>query len=352
MPSDCKDKQEHSLVLSIDAMGGDKGPKVVIDGIAKSLEKYSDTNFIIHGQKSQLSSLIESHPEISAQCKIVQCEDIVTMEDKPSNVIRNGSRSSMWSTIEAVRNKQASIAISCGNTGALMALSMVRLRKLPGVIRPAIACLWPSTNKHGLNIVLDVGADVKADALDLSQYAQMGVSYARNGLHINQPRVGLLNIGTEQHKGRPIIKQAYDLINAKAKTGNYTFIGFVEGSDIPSAKVDVIVTDGFTGNIALKTGEGTAKLIRERLDKVYRSTLLSRISALLSARELQKFANGIDPRRVNGGVFLGLNGTVIKSHGDSDPTGVAAAIELAINLTKSGFNEKLAARIASETEGL
>ena len=352
MPSDYKDKQEQSLVLSIDAMGGDKGPKVVIDGVAKSLEKYSDTNFIIHGQKSQLSSLIESHPEISAQCKIVQCEDIVTMEDKPSNVVRNGSRSSMWSTIEAVRNKQASIAISCGNTGALMALSMVRLRKLPGVIRPAIACLWPSTNKHGLNIVLDVGADVKADALDLSQYAQMGVSYARNGLNINQPRVGLLNIGTEQHKGRPIIKQAYDLITAKAKTGNYKFIGFVEGSDIPSAKVDVIVTDGFTGNIALKTGEGTAKLIRERLGKVYRSTLLSRISALLSARELQKFVNGIDPRRVNGGVFLGLNGTVIKSHGASDPTGVAAAIELAINLTKSGFNEKLAARIASETEGL
>jgi glycerol-3-phosphate acyltransferase PlsX len=352
LPSDYKDKQKQPLVISIDAMGGDRGPKVVIDGISKSLKKYSDTNFIIHGQKSQLSALIENHPENFAQCKIVPCEDIVTMEDKPSNVIRNGSRSSMWSTIEAVRNKQASIAISCGNTGALMALSMVRLRKLPGVIRPAIACLWPSTNKHGLNILLDVGADVKADALDLSQYAQMGVSYARNGLNINQPRVGLLNIGTEQHKGRPIIKQAYDLINAKAKTGNYKFVGFVEGSDIPSAKVDVIVTDGFTGNIALKTGEGTAKLIRERLNKVYRSTILSRISALLAARELQKFANGIDPRRVNGGVFLGLNGTVIKSHGDSDPTGVAAAIELAINLTKSGFNEKLAARIASETEGL
>ena len=248
--------------------------------IESFLEKYPDTNFIIHGQKSQLSSLIESHPEISAQCKIVQCEDIVTMEDKPSNVIRNGSRSSMWSTIEAVRNKQASIAISCGNTGALMALSMVRLRKLPGVIRPAIACLWPSKNKHGLNIVLDVGADVKADALDLSQYAQMGVSYARNGLNINEPRVGLLNIGTEQHKGRPIIKQAYELINEKAETGNYNFVGFVEGSDIPSAKVDVIVTDGFTGNIALKTAEGTSKFIISELRKALGSTILGKFSSL------------------------------------------------------------------------
>ena len=352
MPSNCKDKQEEPLVISIDAMGGDKGPKVVIDGISKSLNKYPETKFIIHGQKDHLIPLVKSHEKMSTNCRIEQCKDIVTMEDKPSNVIRNGASTSMWSTIDAVRKKEASIAISCGNTGALMALSMVRLRKLPGVIRPAIACLWPSKNKHGLNIVLDVGADVKADAIDLSQYAQMGVSYARNGLNIEEPRVGLLNIGTEQHKGRPIIKEAYELINAKAATGNYKFVGFVEGSDIPSAKIDVIVTDGFTGNIALKTGEGTAKLIRERLALVYKSTLLSRISALLSTRELQKFANGIDPRRVNGGVFLGLNGTVIKSHGDSDPTGVAAAIELAINLTKSGFNEKLAARIAPETEHL
>lgn len=350
MHSEFKDKKEKALVISIDAMGGDKGPKVVIDGIYKSLKKYPNTYFIIHGKKDQLSPLIKSSPKILAQSELVQCEDVVTMEDKPSHVIRNGSNTSMWSTIESVRNKSASIAISCGNTGALMALSVVRLRKLPGVIRPAIACLWPSKNKHGLNIVLDVGADVKADALDLSQYAQMGVSYARNGLNIKEPRVGLLNIGTEQNKGRPTIKQAYDLIKDKAENGNYNFVGFVEGSDIPSAKVDVIVTDGFTGNVALKTGEGTAKLIRERLAKVYKSSLLSRISALLSASELQKFAHGIDPRRVNGGVFLGLNGTIIKSHGDSDPTGVAAAIELAINLTSSGFNEKLAARIASETE--
>ena len=178
----------------------------------------------------------------------------------------------------------------------------------------------------------------------------MGVSYARNGLNIKQPRVGLLNVGTEEHKGRPIIKQAYELINNNANDGNYEFIGFIEGSDIPSAKVDVIVTDGFTGNIALKTGEGTAKLIRERLSFVFKSSFLSLLAALLISKKLQMFADGIDPRRVNGGVFLGLNGTVIKSHGDADSTGVAAAVELAIRLTKSGFNEQLAARVASATK--
>ena len=349
-PSNGVNRQKTPLVISIDAMGGDKGPSVVIDGIVKSLQKYPSTHFIVHGDKDKLDKLISNQKTISSKCIVVHCDDIVTMNDKPSNVIRNGSSSSMWSTIESVRNKKASIAISCGNTGALMALSMVRLRKLPGVIRPAIACLWPSKNKHGLNIVLDVGADVKADAIDLSQYALMGASYARNGLNIKQPRVGLLNVGTEEHKGRPIIKQAYELINDNAIGGNYEFIGFIEGSDIPSAKVDVIVTDGFTGNIALKTGEGTAKLIRERLSFVFKSNFLSLFAAFLISKKLQRFADGIDPRRVNGGVFLGLNGTVIKSHGDADSTGVAAAVELAIRLTKSGFNEQLAARVASTTK--
>ena len=349
-PSNLVEEQQKSLVISIDAMGGDKGPTVIIDGIVKSLLKHPDTFFIIHGNKENLSHLIGKQSNIKSKCTIVHCKEVVTMDDKPSQVIRNGSNTSMWSTIDSVKQKKASIAISCGNTGALMALSMVRLRKLPGVIRPAIACLWPSKNKHGLNIVLDVGADVKADAVDLSQYALMGVSYARNGLNIKKPRVGLLNVGTEEHKGRPIIRQAFELIDTNSANGDYEFIGFVEGSDIPSATVDVIVTDGFTGNIALKTGEGTAKLIRERLVKVFKNNFLSRIGSILASKQLKIFAEGIDPRRVNGGVFLGLNGTVIKSHGDSDATGVAAAIELAISLTKSGFNERLAARVASSTQ--
>ena len=269
------------------------------------------------------------------------------MDDKPSQVMRHGEGTSMWSCIESVKQGEATVAVSCGNTGALMAVSMIRLRKLPGVNRPAIACLWPSRNPGGFNLMLDVGADIKADAEDLLQYATMGASYARNGLNLDRPRVGLLNVGTEEHKGRAELKLAHDQIAAAAPTGDFDFVGFVEGGDIPADRVDVIVTDGFTGNIALKTGEGTAKLISDFLKEAFNATLLSKIAALLALTSLKRLQKRIDPRRVNGGVFLGLNGTVVKSHGSADATGVSAAIKLAFQLAQSGFQERLAARVAS-----
>ena len=253
----------------------------------------------------------------------------------------------MWSAIDAVKTGEAEVCISCGNTGALMALSMVRLKKLEGVNRPAIACLWPSRNPGGFNVMLDVGADIRADEHDLLQYALMGTSYARNGLGLSRPRVGLLNVGTEEHKGRAELKVAHDIIAEAAPAASFDFVGFVEGGDIPSAQVDVIVTDGFTGNIALKTGEGTATLIREFLSQAFKATPLSRIAAILALTSLRRLQKRIDPRRVNGGVFLGLNGTVIKSHGAADSTGAAAAIKLAFDLAQSGFAERLAARVAS-----
>jgi glycerol-3-phosphate acyltransferase PlsX len=214
------------------------------------------------------------------------------------------------------------------------------------VNRPAIACLWPSRNPSGFNVMLDVGADLRADAEDLLQYALMGTSYARNGLDLQRPRIGLLNVGTEEHKGRAELKVAADLIERAAAAADFEFVGFVEGGDLPSDRVDVIVTDGFTGNVALKTGEGTARLIRELLEQAFRKTPFSRIAALLAYTSLRRLSKRIDPRRVNGGVFLGLNGTVVKSHGSADPTGVAAAIGLAARLASSGFNKRLAARIA------
>ena len=253
----------------------------------------------------------------------------------------------MWSALDSVRNKEASVAVSCGNTGALMALSMIRLRRAPGIKRPAIAILWPSLNTQGFNVMLDVGADIRADAHDLKVFALMGVSYARNGQGLDQPRVGLLNVGTEEHKGRPELHEANDLIAADARANDFEYVGFVEGGDIPSDRVDVIVTDGFTGNVALKTGEGTASLIGTRMREAFMHTPLSRISALLAYTSLRRLRHRIDPRRVNGGVFLGLNGTVIKSHVAADATGVAAAIGLAHRLALIGFNEKLAARVAS-----
>ena len=334
-------------VLSIDAMGGDRGPAPIVLGMAASATRNSNLHFIVHGPKDELERLISASQVLHGRCELRHCEDAVSMTDKPSQIMRNGKATSMWSALECVRNGQAEVCVSCGNTGALMALSMVRLRKLSGVNRPAIAVLWPSRSKSSFNVMLDVGADVRADSKDLFQYALMGVSYARNGLQIPLPKVGLLNVGTEEHKGRSELREAHELIAQYEKSGDYKFVGFVEGGDIPSDKADVIVTDGFTGNVALKTGEGTAQLIGELLREAFQYSPLSRLAQLLAVTSLQRLRKRIDPRRVNGGVFLGLNGIVVKSHGTADETGVSAAIKLAVALTSSNFSQKLAARVAS-----
>ncbi|WP_415183113.1 phosphate acyltransferase PlsX [Phaeovulum sp.] len=334
------------VVISVDAMGGDRGPAAVVAGIAASAAKNPALYFIVHGDQAQLRPLIDARG-IAARCTICHADDVVSMHDKPSQVLRSGRATSMWSAIESVRNHEATVAVSCGNTGALMAVSMIRLRKLPGVNRPAIACLWPSRNPSGFNVMLDVGADIKADAPDLMQYALMGTSYARNGLGLTRPRIGLLNVGTEEHKGRAELKIAHEMIAAAAEAGQFDYVGFIEGGDLPSDQVDVIVTDGFTGNIALKTGEGTAKQIADFLSESLRSTWRSKLGALLAMGALKRLKARIDPRRVNGGVFLGLNGTVVKSHGSADATGIAAAIGLASQLAQSGFQDRLAARVAS-----
>ncbi len=334
------------VIVSVDGMGGDRGPAAVVAGMARSAAKNAEIGFILHGDEAVLRPLVARRRGLSAVTEIRHAPGVVKMQDKPSHVMRHGEGTSMWSCIDAVKRGEATVAVSCGNTGALMALSMIRLRKLPGVNRPAIACLWPSRNPQGFNVMLDVGADIRADAPDLLQYAMMGASYARNAFDLKRPRVGLLNVGTEEHKGRAELKLAHDLIHAAQDAGAFDFAGFVEGGDIPSARVDVIVTDGFTGNVALKTGEGTAKLIADFLREAFNATFLSRIAALLAITSLRRLQKRIDPRRVNGGVFLGLNGTVVKSHGAADATGVSAAIKLAFQLAQSGFQERLAARVA------
>jgi len=295
----------------------------------------------------ELGKLVAAQPELAGRVVLRHAPRVVTMQDKPSQVMRHGDGTSMWSAITSVREGEAQVAVSCGNTGALMAVSMIRLRKLPGVNRPAIACLWPSRNAGGFNLMLDAGADIKADAEDLLQYAMMGASYARNGMALTRPRVGLLNVGTEEHKGSAELKLAHDQIAAAAGIGDYEFIGYVEGVDLPSDRVDVIVTDGFTGNVALKTAEGTARLIGDFLREAFNATILSKIAAVLALTSLNRLRRRMDPRRANGGVFLGLNGIVVKSHGSADATGLAAAVAMAYQLAKSGFRERLAARVAS-----
>ncbi len=343
---DTRAPEAGKIVISVDAMGGDKGPAAVVAGLAKSAAKNPDIRFILHGARQVLAPLVERR-RLGGICEIRDVPGTVRMDEKPRDVLKRGQDTSMWSALEAVKTGEAQACVSCGNTGALMLLSVMRLRKIEGVSRPAIACLWPSRNPGGFNVMLDVGADIKADARDLVQYALMGMSYARNGLGLEHPRVGILNLGTEEHKGRAELKEAHDMVAEMAPNAGFDFVGFVEGGDIPSDRVDVIVTDGFTGNIALKTGEGTASLIRDFLREAFSATPLSRIAALLAITSLRRLSKRIDPRRVNGGVFLGLNGTVVKSHGSADATGVAAAIKLASTLAKSRFAERLAARVAS-----
>ncbi|MCP1168817.1 phosphate acyltransferase PlsX [Limimaricola litoreus] len=337
--------QDRSITLSVDAMGGDQGPAVVAAGVSKFLSSDPAAQVLLHGQREILAPLF-TDAEIAARVEIVHATDVVAMTDKPSNVMRNGKATSMWSSVEALRDRRAEVCVSCGNTGALMAVSMIRLRKAEGVNRPAIACLWPSRNAQGFNVMLDVGADIRADQDDLLAYALMGASYARNGLGLARPRVGLLNVGTEEHKGRAELKVASEMIAAAADKGDFDYIGFVEGGDIPSDRVDVIVTDGFTGNVALKTGEGTATLISGLLREAFLSSAISKIAALLSRGAMGRLKTRIDPRQVNGGVFLGLNGLVVKSHGSADATGVCAALSLAARLARSDFSERLANRIA------
>ena len=351
-PTDQTDAKAHPdpqgrTVISVDVMGGDEGPAAVVAGCSLAAKANPDIAFVLHGDQALLDPLLAKRPDLKGRCSVTHAAEVVSMEDKPSQVVRTGKETSMWSAIESVRSGEASVAVSCGNTGALMAISMIRLRKLAGVNRPAIAVLYPSSNPQGFNVMLDVGADIRADADDLLRFALMGLSYVRNGMDIENPRIGLLNVGTEEHKGRAELKDAYDLIRDHADDAGYEFVGFVEGGDIPGDKADVIVTDGFTGNVAIKTGEGTASLIGTRLREAFKYSPLSRLASLMAYASLRRLRHRIDPRRVNGGVFLGLNGTVVKSHGSADATGVSAAIKLAAQLSQNKFNDKLAARVAA-----
>ncbi len=334
------------VVLSVDAMGGDRGVSEVVRGMGKSLDKNPRLRFILHGDEGSLAAAIREGSPLARRTEIRHASTVIAMDEKPSRALRSGQTSSMWNALQAVKTGESQVVISCGNTGALMAMAMLILRKAPGVNRPAIAVLWPSMNPAGYNVLLDAGADVRADAEDLLKFGVMGASYARNALEMAQPRVGLLNVGTEEHKGRQELHDAAALLAAAGPVSDFDYIGYVEGGDMASRRVDVIVTDGFTGNIALKTGEGTASLIRGLLKEAFAYSALSRIGALFAYTSLQRLSKRIDPRRVNGGVFLGLNGTVIKSHGSADATGISAAIKLAFTLADNGFTQKLAARVA------
>jgi glycerol-3-phosphate acyltransferase PlsX len=318
--------------IALDAMGGDHGPSVVIPGAALALERHPDIAFVIHGNETDCRPLIAAHKDLSAAVTFHHTDVAIRMDDKPSQALRQGRwKSSMWRAIEAVKKGEADACVSAGNTGALMAMSKFCLRTMADVERPAIAAIWPTI--RGESIVLDVGATIGADARHLVDMAVMGSAMARIVLDIEKPTVGLLNVGVEEIKGIEEVRTAGRMLR-EANLPHLNYAGFVEGDDIGKGTVDVVVTEGFAGNIALKTAEGTAKQIGAYLRAAMGRTLMARLGYVLAKGAFDALRDKMDPRKVNGGVFLGLDGIVVKSHGGTDPTGFAAAVDLAYDMVR------------------
>lgn len=315
--------------IALDAMGGDLGPRSVVVGAADVSYRYPDARFLFFGDEAQLTPLIRRIGRLKDRAEIRHSAGVVGPRDKPSHVLRRGNDTSMRRAIDAVVAGEAHGAVSNGNTGALMALSMYLLKTLPGVDRPAIASLMPTS--RGEVIMLDLGANVDCDARNLTQFAMMGAHFAHAVLGRHKPLVGLLNVGVEDTKGRESLRQAAEILRSH-KDLPLDFHGFVEGGDINQGVVDVVVTDGFTGNVALKTMEGTARMIGGYLRAVFRRSLLTKLSYLIAQGAIDALRQRLDPRYYNGGVFLGLNGVVVKSHGGADAVAFASALELAIDM--------------------
>jgi phosphate acyltransferase len=328
------------LKVSIDAMGGDAGPSVVISALARSMQRHPAVRFILHGDESALNELIRKRRGKFAQhVSVRHAPGRIRMEEKPSTALRRGRDSSMWRAIDSVKSGEAEAVVSAGNTGALMAMSMYQLGLIEGITRPAIASLWPT--KRGQTVVLDCGANIECDANQLVDFAVMGEAFARAVLGLERPTVGLLNVGSEDVKGHEAVKDAAHMLRSASLP--MEFSGFIEGNDIAEGTVDVAVTDGFTGNVALKTAEGTAKLIATFLRSTLKRSFLSRLGAVLARGALDALRRKLDPRTAGGGLFLGLNGVVVKSHGGTDALGFASAVDMAIDMALGGINKNIVA---------
>ncbi|WP_255679444.1 phosphate acyltransferase PlsX [Jiella flava] len=333
------------ITISLDAMGGDHGPEVVLAGAAIALDRRPDTRFVLFGEEAAVRPVLSRYAKLESASTFHHCEISVRMDDKPSQALRQGRyKSSMWRAIDAVKTGEADVAVSAGNTGALMAMAKFCLRTMANIERPAIAAIWPTL--RGDSIVLDVGATIGADAQQLIDFSMMGGAMARTLFGLERPTVGLLNIGVEEVKGQDEIREAGRLLK-ETPLPRIDYRGFVEGDDLGQGTVDVVVTEGFTGNIALKTAEGTAKQIAAYLRAAMSRTFLARAGYVLAKSAFDRLRDKMDPRKVNGGVFLGLNGIVIKSHGGTDAEGIAAAIDLAHTMARAGLREKIEADLAN-----
>jgi len=323
----------NKIKIAIDAMGGDNSPEKIINGIKISLDSNRDNYFYLYGNENLLNEEVSKSKLLQEHCEIINTKDVILDNESPLTAAKRGKESSMWKAIESLNEKKTDISLSAGNTGALLVISRLLLNTIDGINKPALAGLWP--NKNNMNVVLDLGANIECNEKHLSDFACMGSALFKSLFNNDMPKIALLNVGLEENKGNDILKKTYSILKEK-KIKNFNFCGYVEGNHIMDGDIDVIVTDGFTGNIALKTAEGTANFITQNLKKS-----LSKISMILSYKSLKKFKEKLDPRKYNGAIFLGLQSPVVKSHGSTDSVGFAHSINVCNKIVKANLIEKI-----------
>ena len=325
--------------IAIDAMGGENSPKKIIDGINIYLNKNSNTFFYLFGKSEQIKNEIGSKKNIINRTEIINCPESIKDSESPLFAAKRGKETSMWKTIESQKNKETHISLSAGNTGALLVISRLILKTIDGISKPALAGIWP--NKNNMSVVLDLGANIECNEKNLIDFSTMGSALFKAIYNKNMPKTALLNIGLEEVKGNENLKKTFSILKSK-KNNNFNFCGYIEGNQIMDGDIDVIVTDGFTGNVALKTAEGTANFITRNLKKS-----LNKFSIFLSYRSLKKFKEKLDPRKCNGAIFLGLQGPVVKSHGSTDSLGFAYSIEMCNKIVEADLIEQIKAHLIS-----
>ena len=331
--------ENNKVNIAIDAMGGENSPNKVIDGISISLKTNKDNFFYLFGDEKIIKQNLDKKKEIYNHCEIINTEDVINDDESPLTAAKGGKNSSMWKSIESQKQKISDITLSAGNTGALLVISRLILNTLEGIEKPALAALWP--NENNMSIVLDLGANIECSEKNLLDFASMGSALSKSLFSINKPKVSLLNIGLEEHKGNDVLKKTFSILKNET-VNNFEFSGFIEGNQIMDGNVDVIVTDGFTGNVALKTAEGTANFITKKI-----KDSLNIISILLSYRSINKFKKKLDPRKYNGAIFLGLQGPVVKSHGSTDAVGFAHSIEVCNKIIRGDLIKKIKSHLIS-----
>ena len=325
------------IKIAIDAMGGDGSPKKIIDGILHNHQKNKNLFYKIFGNKLEINKFINN--KISSQYyEIIHTTDVVMSTDSPLEGAKRGKNTSMWLAIQSVKNKEADIVVSAGNTGALLVVSKLNLKMLDNIDKPALSALWP--NKKGMSVVLDLGANIECSSKNLLDFSIMGSSLYTSLYPNDKPKVGLLNIGSEELKGNETIKETYQILNDK-KSSNYDFSGYIEGNHLMDGDINVIVSDGFTGNVALKTAEGTANFITGELKKAMTGSIIGKISSLLNISNLKKFKKRLDPRLYNGAIFIGLDSPVVKSHGGTDYIGFSNSLDVCHRIIKGNLIEKI-----------